>query len=141
LGGAIFIQNNDKGKAIVDEWMRLTLIDNCRFLVPSSFVFPNPSEFVHHAHDQAILSCLIKTRATKSVTFFEGFVPQSSASSHREVATTAPFIPARHRYAFPIHSKSILRRFFWKTIAIISKARLAICRRVFKKSVDSFLDR
>lgn len=141
LGGAVFIQNNTKGNALMEEWVKLTQFENCRFLVPSWFEFPNHPNFVHHAHDQAVLSCLIKTRLTRSATFFESSLPERSGNDSTESHTTAPFIAARYRYATPISSKSFSSLCFWKTVATFSKIRLAICRRLFKRSVRILLDR
>jgi len=140
LGGAIFIQNNEKGRDLVDKWVELTQVEDCKFLVPSSFDVLNHPKFVHHAHDQAVLSCLIKTRSTKSIIFFESSVPKEIDFTKANVSTTLPFIPARYRYGFPVASKSPFRRCFWKSIAVISRMRLAIYRRLFRKSVDNLLD-
>ena len=58
LSGVIFFKNNDISLNLLDEWEKLSSIDN---LIDDSLSEENCQSFKEHRHDQSLFSILCKT--------------------------------------------------------------------------------
>lgn len=117
-GGFLMLRNNSKANDLVNEWSELICKDNHAFLLPKRSS-NDPKEFIHHAHDQAILSCLLKKYSAKSVKIGD----KNSNGCIRLV---------RHKFGHKYLKPSLTSRYFYQAINFISRIKLAIERRFFK---------
>jgi hypothetical protein len=132
FGGFIFLKNNEQGREIVSQWATLICQDNHRFLVPTEYELPNDKNFVHHAYDQAIISCLFKKFQATNV-----LVGDRSTSGCIRLL--------RHRLATRYENPNILLANLFQAIGFLSRIKNGIIRRyilrnrlpVFKACVDA----
>ena len=118
LGGFLLITNTPEGRQFVEQWSDLACQENHRFLFPRmATTYPKNLSF-----DQAILSCLLKSRSKPSVNLGD----KENLGCVRT---------ARHRFAYSIDSKNYIERGFFNLIASLSKFRLALEHRIFKNSL------
>jgi len=118
LGGFLLITNTPEGRQFVEQWSDLACQENHRFLFPRmASKYPKNLSF-----DQAILSCLLKSRSKPSVNL---------GDSENLGCVRA----ARHRFAYSIDSKNCIARGFFNLIASLSKLKLALEHRIFKNSL------
>ena len=119
-GGFIFVRNCKEGRNLVNEWVALTCKQNHRFLIPRNFVTKNDESFVHHAYDQAIISCLLKNRGATRVRVGD----RVTKGSIRLV---------RHRLATRYEKPNPIAAGIFKGIAYLSKLKNAILRRLLHR--------
>ena len=118
LGGFLLITNTPEGRQFVEKWSDLACQENHRFLFPRlASKYPKNVSF-----DQAILSCLLKSRSKPSVNLGD-----------KEILGCVR--AARHRFAYSIDSKNYFERGFFNFIASLSKLKLALEHRIFKNSL------
>ena len=118
----LFIINDRKGRAWVREWSEMICEENHRWLLPTSSTSPNHESFIHHMHDQAILSCLLK-RST-SISVFTG---------NRHI--DGPIRLARHRYGYKYGESRRLIKSYFGLMSLLSRFSLAVQRRIFRNSL------
>lgn len=118
-GGFLMLRNDTKANDLVNEWSKLICKDNHNYLLPKRSS-SDSEEFVHHAHDQAILSCLLKNMSVKSVKIGD----KGSNGCIRLV---------RHKYGFKYLKPRPTVKYLYKTIDLFSRIKLAIERRFFKQ--------
>ena len=117
FGGFIFIRNNATGRSIANQWAELTCFENHRYLVPTHFNRLNDLNFVHHAYDQAIISCLFKKYEGARVTVGD----RANPGIIRLV---------RHRLATRYENPNALAKLLFQGIATLSRLKNATLRRV-----------
>ena len=118
LGGFLLITNTPEGRQFVEQWSDLACQENHRFLFPRmATTYPKNLSF-----DQAILSCLLKSRSKPSVNL-------------GDKVNLGCVRAARHRFAYSIDSKNCIERGFFNLIASLSKFKLALEHRIFRNSL------
>lgn len=135
LGGALFIRNSARTRSLIRKWREIASMESYRYLFREEFVLPNAPNFNRQAHDQAILSCLVKKHFTCDTLFFEGEVPPNFALSPNSVAesrNTHPFTASRFRFGYSPDKRFGITPVVWKVIAFTSRLRLAVLRRLMK---------
>ena len=135
LGGAVFIRNNARTRSLIHDWKHIASTESYRYLFRHEFVLANYANFDRQAHDQAILSCLVKKMFTCDTLFFEGKVPIESLPNPNVLAQsrdTHPFIAARFRFGYNPEQCSMSCVAIWKLIAFASRLRIAALRRLMK---------
>lgn len=58
--GAIIICKNEFSCKLVDEWYRISCLDNYHYIDDSPSREPNHVDFIEHRHDQSVFSLLVK---------------------------------------------------------------------------------
>ena len=96
-------------------------INNHNYLIPESNV-SSIKGFDTHRHDQAILSCLLKSNSKQSVKIGDKF----NDGCIRAV---------RHRFGYRYENPNFKSIVFYKIIALISRFKLALERRIFKNAL------
>jgi hypothetical protein len=135
LGGAVFMRNSARTRSLIHEWKDIATMESYRFLFRENFILPNDANFNRQAHDQAILSCLVKRTFTNDTLFFEGKVPIKSVHSPNALAktrSTYPFIAARFRFGYSPDQSCMLISVMWKVVAFASRLRIAALRRLMR---------
>lgn len=117
-GGFLMLRNNAKANDLVSEWSELICRDNHTYLLPKRSSNDHKG-FVHHAHDQAILSCLLKNISAKSVKIGD----KGSNGCIRLV---------RHKFGYKYLKPRPTVKYLYQAIDFISRIKLAIERRLFK---------
>jgi hypothetical protein len=117
----LFVRNNRQGRDFVDEWSYLACANQHEYLYPVERTFED-KDFVHHMHDQAILSCLVKSHNFPSVEIGD----KGKDGAIRIL---------RHRFAFGIYEKRSFIINLYRLVSISSRFRLAIEHRIFRKSL------
>lgn len=118
----IFIINDSKGRAFAREWCHLVCVDDHKWLIPLETNVMNHPEFRHHMHDQSTFSCLMKTYCGLSV-----------HTGNRDVDGAIRL--ARHRYGFKFQENRSYVKHFYECLYLLTRANLAIQRRLFKGSL------
>jgi hypothetical protein len=118
----LFVINDNQGRALVREWSEMICKENHRWLLPTSKESSNHKKFIHHMHDQAILSCLLKRDTSISV--FTG-------NNHID----GPIRLARHRYGYKYGESRKYIRFYFGALYLFSRLSLALQRRIFRNSL------
>ena len=118
----VFIINDSKGRAFVREWCHLICVDEHKWLIPLDTKVANHPEFKHHMHDQSTFSCLMKKYCGLSV-----------ETGNRDADGAIRL--ARHRYGFKFQESRAYIKYFYRGLYLISRAHLAIQRRLFKGSL------
>jgi len=120
-GGFLLLRNSAKAKGLIDEWSNLLCLDNHRYLLPK----PSQNDhktFVHHAYDQAILSCMLKKISAKSIKIGD----RGSVGCIRVV---------RHKFGFRYLNPRLIEKSLYGAIGFSSRIKLAIERRLMKHSL------
>jgi len=120
--GCLFLVNCESTRALVRKWKYLCCIDNHRYLLPEVCLDEEPEGFIHHMHDQAILSSLLKAMKVQSINIGD----RDRAGAIRGV---------RHRFGYSIHETRYLIRFGFHVIHFFSRVRLFLLRRIFRDSL------
>jgi hypothetical protein len=102
----------------INEWRQMVCSDNHKWVLPQSYSLPNNSQFIHHMHDQAILSCLLKYHQKPSV--ITG-----------TKVTLGAIRLSRHRYGYSLDNQSLVTKMYFDFLGKISKIYLAVQRRIF----------
>lgn len=118
----LFIVNDVEGREFIRKWCEMVCRDNHRWLLPRKFETENPDDFVHHMHDQASLSCLLKSNSKISI--------QTGNKT-----TSGAIRLARHRFGFSIDEKRITITFYYKLLHMFNRVYLAVQRRIFWSSL------
>ena len=117
----LFVVNNLEGREFVREWRNMVCADNHRWVFPQFYSLPNNHQFIHHMHDQAILSCLLKYHQKPSV--------------HTGTKVTSGAIRlSRHRYGYGLDNHNLITKTYFDCLGKISKIYLAVQRRLFWSS-------
>lgn len=119
--GCLFVRNNDRGREFVDEWRFLACANQHEFLYPSERRLAD-EHLIHHMYDQAILSCLVKSRNIVSI--------EIGDKVKDDVIRVL-----RHRFAFGLNEKRLIITFFYTMVSQLSRVKLAVEHRIFKKSL------
>jgi len=121
MAGFLLITNTPEGINFANSWSTLACINDHNYLIPESNV-SDIKGFDTHRHDQAILSCLLKRNSKISVKIGD----KINDGCIRAV---------RHRFGYRFKNPNFVSMVFYKTIAIISRFRLAVERRIFKNAL------
>jgi hypothetical protein len=119
--GCLFVRNNRLGRDFIDEWSYLACANQHEFLYPIERT-SGDNDLVHHMYDQAILSCLIKSHNFPSIEIGD----KGKDGAIRVL---------RHRFAFGIYEKKSSTLIFYKSVSALSRIKLAIEHRIFRKSL------
>jgi hypothetical protein len=119
--GCLFVRNNRQGREFIDEWSHLACANQHEFLYPKERASED-KDLVHHMYDQAILSCLIKSHNFPSIEIGD----KGKDGAIRVL---------RHRFAFGIYERKSSTLIFYRLVSILSRIRLAIEHRIFRKSL------
>jgi hypothetical protein len=99
----------------------LACINNHNYLIPesnSTFV----KGFDTHRHDQAILSCLLKSLSKQSVIIGDKF-------------NNGCIRAVRHRFGYRFKNPNSILKGYYKIISLFSRYKLALERRIFNKAL------
>lgn len=118
----LFVVNDEEGRAFIRKWCELVCIDEHRWLLPKQFETENHPDFIHHMHDQASLSCLLKSQLKVSV-------------KTGNKSTAGPILLARHRFGYSIDEKNLTRISYFKLLHGINRVYLAMQRRIHRSSL------
>lgn len=120
MAGFILIVNSPEGRTFANSWSSIACANDHNYLLPK-LSFSPMKEFVNNQHDQAIFSCLLKNQNKPSIKIGDKFNPGCVRA-------------LRHRYGFKYDNPSLISVNLYKSIAIISRIKLALERRIFKNS-------
>lgn len=118
----LYIINNQEGREFLREWCRLVCVEDHRWLLPVKFSTANHPSFRHHMHDQASLSCLLKSKNKMSV------------STGNKTVDGAIRL-ARHRFGYSFYEQRWYVRFPFEMLHIFTRLNLALQRRIFRKAL------
>lgn len=65
--GVMFLKRSDSNLQLMTDWINYGRREDFHYLDDSQSVSPNSNEFREHRHDQAILTCLLKSRTDVSL--------------------------------------------------------------------------
>jgi len=119
--GCLFIRNNKEGRKFVEQWGYLSCTNQHEYLYPTERQ-PEDEQLVNHMYDQAILSCLAKSQNVFSI----------EIGDKVKVGTIRVL---RHRFAFGINEKLLVKKKYYALVSLLSRIRLAIEHRIFRKSL------
>lgn len=120
--GCLFLVNCDSTRRLIDEWRFLTCTENHRFLLPTVRLSEEAEGFVHHMHDQAIISCLLKVSKVESIDIGDRDRPGCIRG-------------VRHRFGFSYNESSVYKRMGYLLVHFISRLRLYLLRRIIQDSL------
>lgn len=120
MAGFMLIVNSPEGRTFANSWSSIACANDHNYLL-QKLSFSPIKEFVYNQHDQAIFSCLLKNQNKPSIKIGDKF----NLGCVRAL---------RHRYGFKYDNPSLISVSFYKSIAIISRIKLALERRIFKNS-------
>lgn len=121
--GFLLVRNNNSGESFVNCWANLVCKSNHSFLLPDIIKEQEVKGFVHHMHDQAVFSSLMKSFGAKSVEIDQ----DNNYGAIR---------PIRHRYAFSYYETRLYIILLYKTIFMISRFKLYVLRRLYRDSLS-----
>jgi hypothetical protein len=120
-GGFLLLRNNPIAISLINDWNKLVCLDNHSYLIPKKSK-NNHKDFVHHAYDQAIISCLLKKITAQSVAIGDKGTPGCIRL-------------VRHKFGFKYLESNRPLKLIYKFIGNFSRVKLAIERRLDKKSL------
>ncbi len=121
--GCLFLVNCESSRTLVSRWKYLCCADNHRYLLPDVRLGEEPENFVHHMHDQAVLSSLLKAAKTQSIDIGD----RDRAGAIRGV---------RHRFGYSTNETRCFLRFGFHFIHFLSRVRLFLLRRIIRDSLS-----
>ena len=121
--GCLFLVNCESARNLVKKWRYLSCTENHRYLLPTVNPTEESDNFVHHMHDQAILSSLLKADKIASIDVGD----RDRAGAIRGV---------RHRFGYSLNESRYLLRLGFHLIHFISRVRLFLLRRIFRNSLS-----
>ena len=119
----VFIINNSKGRAFARDWCHLVCVDDHKWLLPFKTDVANHRDFKHHMHDQASLSCLMKTYCGLSI-----------HTGNKDVDGAIRL--ARHRYGYDFQESRWHIKYFFQFFYVLNRIHLAFQRRIFPGSLS-----
>lgn len=120
MAGFILIVNSPEGRTFANSWSSIACSNDHNYLLPKSSFSPIKG-FVNNQHDQAIFSCLLKSQKKPSIKIGDKF----NLGCVRAL---------RHRYGFKYDNPKLISVILYRSIANISRIKLALERRIFKKN-------
>jgi len=121
MAGFLLITNTLEGRTFINNWSSLACVNNHNYLIPESNL-STIKGFDTHRHDQAILSCLLKSISKQSVNIGDKF----NDGCVRAV---------RHRFGYRYKNPNYASKVFYKTISLFSRFKLALERRIFRNAL------
>lgn len=117
----LFVVNNLEGREFINEWRQMVCAESHRWVLPETYSLPNHSQFIHHMHDQAVLSCLLKYHQKPSIVT-------------GTKVTFGAIRLSRHRYGYRLDNHSLITKTYFDYLGKMSKIYLAIQRRILWRS-------
>ena len=120
--GCLFLVNCEYSRKIISDWKFLTCLDNHRYLLPPITLEAECASFVHHMHDQAILSALLKSAGIQSIDIGDRERPGAIRG-------------VRHRFGFSYSERRRYVKLIPNILNFFSRTRLFILRRIVRDSL------
>jgi hypothetical protein len=121
MAGFLLIVNSKEGRKFANSWAAIACAENHKYLLPENHS-TQISGFDTHRHDQAILSCLLKSYSKPPVVIGN----KIDDGCIRAV---------RHRFGHRFKNPNFTALVFYKTLAFFSKSKLALEHRIIKNSL------
>jgi hypothetical protein len=117
--GCLFLVNTESTRNLIQQWRYLCCTNNHGFLLPNTNLAQEVSGFVHHMHDQAILSGLLKNVQVPIIDIGDRDTPGAIRG-------------LRHRFGYSFDEEKFSKKVGYQLVHFFSRIKLYLLRRIFR---------
>ena len=119
--GCLFLVNTESTKNLIQQWRYFCCTNDHGLLLPKTNFAQEVPGFVHHMHDQAILSGLLKNAQIPIIDVGDRDTPGAIRG-------------LRHRFGYPFEEERFSKKAGYRLVHFLSRIRLYLLRRIFRGS-------